>query len=72
MQLKQVIIPSTWKSVSKPQITAHYFKLLDERIQRNLHQLKLNDHVIEVLALGLLQFRIPGYAHEQILVMTNH
>ena len=31
MQLKQDIILSAWKSVSKPQIIAHYFKLLGER-----------------------------------------
>ena len=74
MQLKQVITPSSWKSVSRPLIIAHYFKLLDECVQRNLHQLKNtieNAHVIEHLVLGVLQTRIPDCAHEQILEMTK-
>ena len=65
MQLKQVIFQSAWKSVY------YYFKLLDERVQRNSHQLKHNDHVIELFALGLLQIQIPDYAHAQILAMTT-
>ena len=41
-------------------------------VQRNSHQLKHNDQVIGVFALGLLQIRILDYAHAQILAMTNH
>ena len=43
MQLKQLVIPSTWKSDPRPQVIAHNFKLY---VQRNSHQLKHNDHVI--------------------------
>ena len=72
MQLKRVVIGSAWKSVYRPQIIAHYFKLLEERIQRNTHRLKNNNHVIELFTLGPLQIRIPDYAHEQIPAMTKH
>ena len=41
-------------------------------VQRNSHQLKHNDQVIGLFVLGLLQIRIPAYAHAQILAMTNH
>ena len=41
-------------------------------IQRNSHQLKHNDDVTGLFALGPLQIRIPDYAHAQILAMTNH
>ena len=54
MHLKLVIIPSAWKSIPRPLIIVHYFKLLDERVQRNSHQLKHNAHVIELFVLGPL------------------
>ena len=41
-------------------------------VQRNSHQLKRNDQVIGLFASGLLQIRIPDYAHARILTMTNH
>ena len=72
MHFKRVIISSTRKYVLRPQIIAHYFKLLDKRVQRNTYQLKHNDHVIELFALGPLQIRILDYTLEQILTMTNH
>ena len=34
MQLREVVIPSAWKSVRRPQIIAHYFKLLGERSEK--------------------------------------
>ena len=40
--------------------------------QEYSNQLKHNDHVLRLFALGPLQIRIPDYAHAQILAITNH
>ena len=52
--------------------SAHYFKLQDERVQRNLHQLNHNDHVIGLFALEQLQIKISDFSHAQVLAMTYY
>ena len=50
----------------------HSFKLVGERSERFASAETYYDHVIELFASGPLRFRIPHYAHAQILAMTNH
>ena len=64
-------MPNARKPVSRPQITAHYFKFPRER-KTNSHQLKHNDYVIGLFALEPLQIRIPDCTHAHILAIINH
>ena len=55
-----------------PSYRSLFLIILWVNVHGNSHQLKHDDQVIGLFALGPLQIRIPDYAHAQILAMTIH